>query len=159
MPARSAGVLLHRLGVNGPEVLLVHPGGPFWRGRDVGDWQIPKGLIEPGEEAETAARREAGEELGIAVDVPLAPLGGIRQAGGKLVVAFAAAMDLDATAIVSNRIELEWPPRSGRRVEVPEVDEVRWFALDEARRRMLPSQAPLLDRVLALPRDDDVRPG
>ena len=150
MQGRSAGVLLHRGGDNGVEVLLVHPGGPYWRGKDVGAWQLPKGLIEPGEDPETAARREAAEELGTPVDGPLVALGEVRQAGGKRVVAFAAAMDLDAAAIRSNLIELEWPPRSGRLIQVPEVDEARWFPLAGARRMMLASQVPFLDHLAAL---------
>lgn len=145
MPRRSAGVLLHRSGRNGLEVLLVHPGGPFWRSRNVGAWQIPKGEIEAGEDAEAAARREAQEELGVAVDVPLIFLEEVRQAGGKLVTAFAGAMDFDAAAIVSETTEIEWPRGSGRRLTIPEIDEARWLSPAEARRLILPSQMPLLD--------------
>jgi predicted NUDIX family NTP pyrophosphohydrolase len=156
MPVRSAGVLLYRHKADALEVLLVHPGGPYWHGKDLGAWQIPKGQIEPGEDPETAARREAAEELGATVDAPLIPLGEIKQAGGKVVIAFAAAMDLDAVSVISNRIEIEWPPRSGNRIDIPEIDEARWFDLEEARCRMLPSQAPLLDRLLDLLRSSDV---
>lgn len=147
MPRRSAGLLIHRLGNCGLEVLLVHPGGPFWRGRDVGAWQIPKGEIESDEDPQTAARREAEEELGVIVDVPLQPLDEVRQAGGKHVVAFAAEMDVDVAAIVSNTVEIVWPPRSGRRISIPEIDEARWLSMPEARRLMLPSQLPFLDRL------------
>lgn len=150
MPRRSAGILLHRLRGSGVEVLLVHPGGPFWRGKDIGAWQLPKGEIEPGEDAEAAARREVAEELGIAIDAALAPLGEVRQAGGKIVTAFAAAIDLDAEAIHSTTIEIEWPRGSGRRLTVPEIDAARWLTLAEARRLMLPSQLPFLDRLQAL---------
>ena len=149
MTARSAGLLLHRVGAHGLEVLLVHPGGPYWRGKDAGAWQIPKGLVEPGESDEAAARREAGEELGLAVGVELTPLGEVRQSGGKLVVAFAAAMDLDPGAVASNRIEIEWPPRSGRYIDIPEIDEARWFTLEAASVPMLVSQRPFLDRLTA----------
>lgn len=147
MPARSAGILLYRFKGGRVEVLLVHPGGPFWRKKDLGAWQIPKGLIELGEDNQVAARREVAEELGTQIDGPLVALGEIRQAGGKVVVAFAAEHDIDAAAVISNMIEIEWPPRTGRKFAVPEVDEARWFSLDEARRYMLESQAPLLDRL------------
>jgi predicted NUDIX family NTP pyrophosphohydrolase len=153
MPARSAGILIHRQSDAGLEVLLVHPGGPFWRNKDVGAWQIPKGLVDPGEDEETAARREVAEELGIEVDGPLMALGEIRQAGGKAVVAFAVERDVDPAAVVSNTVEIDWPPRSGRKLIISEIDEARWFGLEEARRHMLASQEPLLDRLeLALNR-------
>uniref|UniRef100_UPI0035CB3C31 NUDIX domain-containing protein n=1 Tax=uncultured Sphingomonas sp. TaxID=158754 RepID=UPI0035CB3C31 len=147
MGKHSAGILLHRTAGGQLEILLVHPGGPFWRNKDVGAWQIPKGTVEPGEADEAAARREVAEELGVVVDSPLAPLGAIRQSGGKVVVAFAARQDMDPAALVSNTTEIDWPPRSGRKLTVPEVDEARWFGLEEARRYMLPSQTPLIDRL------------
>jgi len=147
VPRRSSGILFHRRIGDEREVLLVHPGGPFWRGRDVGAWQIPKGELEPGEDPEAAARREAGEELGVPVTVPVIPLGDIRQAGGKLVTAFAAEQDIEVAAIVSAMIEIVWPPRSGRRLTIPEVDQARWCTFVEARKVMLPSQLPLLDRL------------
>lgn len=146
---RSAGIILHRRAEGGLEVLLVHPGGPFWRNKDVGAWQVPKGLVEPGEDDEAAARREVAEELGIEVVGPLLPLGEIRQAGGKTVVVYAAERDLDPATVVSNAIEIEWPPRSGRTLTIPEIDEARWFALDAAHAHILASQAPLLDRLVA----------
>lgn len=148
MAQRSAGLLIFRRGAGGLEVLLVHPGGPYWRNKDAGAWQVPKGLIESGEAAEAAARREAGEELGIAIEGVLVPLGEIRQKGGKIVEAFAIERDLDADAIRSNLFEMEWPPKSGRMQSFPEVDAARWFGLEEARGMMLESQRPLLDRLV-----------
>lgn len=146
MPERSAGILLHRLEARaGRQVLLVHPGGPFWRKRDDGAWMIPKGLIGDGETALAAAIREFEEELGRSPPGKPQPLGTIRQAGGKQVEAFAAEGDLDADAIRSNEFEMEWPPRSGRMTRFPEVDRATWFTLNEARTKILPSQAPLLD--------------
>jgi predicted NUDIX family NTP pyrophosphohydrolase len=147
--ARSAGVLLYRER-GGLEVLLVHPGGPFWRNKDAGAWQIPKGGIEVDEDAETAARREVAEELGVILAGPLRPLGTLRQSGGKLVEAFACRQDVDADAIVSTTFEIVWPPRSGRLRSFPEVDRARWFTLAEAAPAMLASQRPLLDRLAAL---------
>lgn len=149
MPARSAGILLYRLVADGLEVLLAHPGGPFWRNKDVGAWQIPKGLVHPGEDEQAAARRETAEELGIVIDGHLAPLGEVRQSGGKTVVAFAAERDVDPSAIISNMITIAWPPRTGRELAIPEVDEARWFPIDRARWYILPSQRLLLDRLAA----------
>jgi predicted NUDIX family NTP pyrophosphohydrolase len=129
-------------------VLLVHPGGPFWAKRNEGAWSIPKGEIEPGETALDVARREFEEELGAsAPDGELTSLGTIRQAGGKVVHAWSAPGDLDAASAQSVTFSMEWPPRSGRMQEFPEVDRAAWFDLDEARRMILPSQLPLLDRL------------
>ncbi|MGJ4888512.1 NUDIX domain-containing protein [Bradyrhizobium sp. HKCCYLRH3099] len=150
MPARSAGVLAFRRRGGTLEVLLVHPGGPFWRNKDAGAWSIPKGEFGTGETAEAVARREFAEELGTALSAPLVPLGEIRQRGGKVVEAFAAETDLDAGAIVSNEFELEWPPRSGRLQRFPEVDRAAWFDLAEARARINPAQAALIDRLVEL---------
>jgi predicted NUDIX family NTP pyrophosphohydrolase len=147
MPARSAGVMLYRQGLE-LEVLLVHPGGPFWRNRDKGAWQIPKGEVAPGETDAIAARREAEEELGLPLPDALTELGEIRQAGGKLVMAFAAEHDVDPARIVSNTFSLEWPPRSGRLAAFPEIDAARWMTIGEAREMILPSQVALLDRLL-----------
>jgi predicted NUDIX family NTP pyrophosphohydrolase len=147
MTARSAGILLYRLTGTGAEVLLVHPGGPYWRGRDRGAWQIPKGEILAGESAETAALREVREELGTSLQGTLVPLGSLRQAGGKVVEGFALKQYLDVAAVVSNRFELEWPPRSGRRQSFPEIDAAQWFTLTEAEAMILPSQQPFLDRL------------
>lgn len=127
--------------------MLVHPGGPYWRGRDRAAWQIPKGEIAAGENAEAAALREAQEELGIPLQATLVPLGQLRQAGGKIVEGFALEQDLDATAVVSNRFEIEWPPRSGLYQSFPEIDAARWFTAAEAAAMILPSQQPFVDRL------------
>lgn len=140
---RSAGVLIWRRRERAIEVLLVHPGGPYWRSKDKGSWQIPKGLIEAGEGA-AAARREAEEELGVKLQGDLVPLGEIRQKGGKIIEAFALELDLDPAAISSNVFELEWPPRSGQTQRFPEVDAAQWLSIDEAGEMMLQSQRPLL---------------
>ncbi len=146
---RSAGILLHRDVGGGLEVLLVHPGGPFWARRDAGAWSIPKGEYEPDEDPVDAARREFAEELGVAPPPgELADLGEVRQKSGKYVRAWALAGDLDPDAIVSNTFELEWPPRSGRMREFPEVDRAQWFGLVEAREKINPAQAALLDRLV-----------
>jgi predicted NUDIX family NTP pyrophosphohydrolase len=146
---RSAGILLHRrAGDGGREVLLVHPGGPFWAKKDLGAWSIPKGEYDDGEDPRDAARREFLEELGSpAADGDLVDLGEVRQRGGKVVTAWALEGDIDADAIASNTFTMEWPPRSGTMREFPEVDRAGWFGLDEARERILPAQAPLLDRL------------
>lgn len=149
MPQRSAGVLLYRRESGGLSVLLVHPGGPFWRKRDAGAWQIPKGLIEADETPEMAARREAEEELGVHLEGRFAALGEVRQAGGKYVVTFALEADLDPATVRSNCFTLEWPPKSGRMTQFPEVDRAAWFSLDEAAAMMLPSQRPFLERLAA----------
>lgn len=148
--ARSAGILLYRGSGSALEVLLVHPGGPLWARRDDGAWSIPKGEYEPGEDPLAAARREFAEELGVEAPrgSPLA-LGEVRQKAGKLVSAFALAGELDPGAIVSNMFTLEWPPRSGRMREFPEVDRAEWFELAQARRRINPAQAELLERLAA----------
>jgi predicted NUDIX family NTP pyrophosphohydrolase len=148
MPASSAGILLYRRRGGGVEVLLVHPGGPFWARRDAGAWSIPKGEHGSGEDPLAAARREFAEELGVAPpEGPVVDLGEVRQKAGKRVHAWAAAGELDAGAIVSNTFELEWPPRSGRVVQAPEVDRAEWFALSAAREKINPAQAELLDRL------------
>ena len=148
MPVRSAGILLYRQGASGPEVLLVHPGGPFWARRDEGAWSIPKGEHDDGEEAVDAARREFAEETGSALALEtLVPLGEVRQRSGKRVAAWAAEGDLDPADVRSNTFEMEWPPRSGQMQAFPEVDRAEWFPLEEAQRRMLPAQAPFVDRL------------
>jgi predicted NUDIX family NTP pyrophosphohydrolase len=151
MPARrSAGILLHRPRGGQLEVLLVHPGGPLWARRDAGAWSIPKGEHEPGEDPLEAARREFAEELGVAApDGETLELGEVTQKSGKVVRAWALAGDLDASAVTSNTFELEWPPRSGKKIEVPEVDRAEWFGIEEARERINPAQAELLDRLAA----------
>jgi predicted NUDIX family NTP pyrophosphohydrolase len=149
MARRSAGILLHRPGAAGPEVLLVHPGGPFWAKRDLGAWSIPKGEYDDAEDPLACARREFEEELGSAPPDGAEPveLGEVRQKGGKVVAAWALEGDLDAGAIRSNTFTMQWPPHSGRTSEFPEVDRAGWFGLDAAREKILPAQAPLLDRL------------
>jgi predicted NUDIX family NTP pyrophosphohydrolase len=148
-PPLSAGILLFRMANGRPEVLLVKPGGPFWRNKDAGAWMIPKGGIEPGETATRAAMREFEEETGTRLASVPFPLATVRQAGGKLVEAFAAEGDLDPATARSNEFEVEWPPRSGKKERFPEIAEVRWMALGEARTMMLASQLPLLDALEA----------
>jgi predicted NUDIX family NTP pyrophosphohydrolase len=148
MPARSAGVLMFRRVADGIEVLLAHPGGPFWAKKDEGAWSIPKGLIDEGEDIEAAARREFAEETGTAPGGELIPLGEFRQSGSKVVTAFAVEGDFDLATLASNMIPIEWPPRSGRTMEIPEVDRAGWFAPDEAARKMLKGQVAILEALL-----------
>ena len=143
-PPLSAGILLFRQRDGATEVLLIKPGGPFWRNKDAGAWMIPKGKVERGEVPAEAALREFEEETGTRLTAVPFPLAVVRQAGGKIVEAFAVEGDLDPTAIQSNHFDLEWPPRSGRLEQFPEVEEARWMSLAEARAVMLPSQLPLL---------------
>lgn len=151
MPKLSAGLLLYRRTSGHVEVLLVHPGGPYWTNKDDGAWSLPKGEYAPGEHPLEVARREFGEELGTeppdAADA--VPLGEVRQPGGKHVVAWALSGDLDVGVVRSNTFPMEWPPRSGRTREFPEVDRAEWFDLDAARRKILRGQRPLLDRLSA----------
>jgi predicted NUDIX family NTP pyrophosphohydrolase len=145
----SAGILLHRNG--GTEVLLVHPGGPFWSRKDDGAWSIPKGEYGDGEDPSACARREFAEETGTVLpDGALDDLGTVRLKSGKVITGFAVAGDLDAEAIRSNTFELEWPPRSGTTQTFPEVDRAGWFGLDEARVKLNPAQAVFVDRLEAL---------
>ncbi|MDT4894230.1 MAG: hypothetical protein QOE97_3265 [Pseudonocardiales bacterium] len=145
----SAGLLLWR---TGPQVLLAHPGGPFFARKDDGSWTIPKGLLEPGEEPLVAAQREFVEEIGLPLPAALdfLPLGEVRQRNGKRVQAWAAEADLDVTEVSSNTFEMQWPPRSGRLQAFPEIDRAEWFELATARRKIVPAQAELLDRLAAL---------
>jgi len=144
MPRLSAGILLHRRRGRATEVLLVHPGGPFWRKKDLGAWSIPKGEVEPGDDLLDRAKREFAEETGVPIAGSFVPLRPQRQAGGKLVHAWALEGDIDAAAIVSNRFTMEWPPRSGRQQEFPEVDRAQWFDLETARRKILAGQVGFL---------------
>ncbi|SDI92006.1 Predicted NTP pyrophosphohydrolase, NUDIX family [Bradyrhizobium sp. Rc2d] len=148
MPLKSAGIIAYRKRRR-LEVLLVHPGGPFWRNKDLGAWSIPKGEYADEEDAEIAARREFAEELELELElsVPLIALGEVKQRGGKLVTAFAAELDIDTSNIRSNTFEIEWPPRSGKRQTFPEVDRAEWFTLEEAQERINAGQRPLLDRL------------
>jgi predicted NUDIX family NTP pyrophosphohydrolase len=147
MAAQSAGILLYKRCEGRLVVLLVHPGGPFWRRKDLGAWSIPKGEPMAGEDPEATARREVAEELGSAPAGALHPLGKIRQRGGKQVEAFALEGDFDVDGLSGNSFEMEWPPRSGRRQSFPEVDRAAWFDLPEARRKILAGQQPLFDRL------------
>ncbi len=143
----SAGVLLFRRRQGALEVLLAHPGGPFWRGRDAGAWTIPKGLVAPGEALLDAARRELREETGLTPEGPFLPLGSIRQKAGKTVHAWACEGDADPATVTSNTTTIEWPRGSGRRITYPEVDRCAWFALDAAREKLNPAQSELLGRL------------
>ena len=147
MARTSAGLLLFRKRSVGLEVFLIHPGGPFWRGKDSGAWSIPKGEIDAGEDPLAAARRELTEETGVAVEGEFVALAPVRQKGGKVVVAWAIEADCDASTITSNSFSIEWPPRSGKHPDFPEVDKAAWFALPEARKRINPAQAAFLDEL------------
>jgi predicted NUDIX family NTP pyrophosphohydrolase len=147
MPQRSAGLLLFKREGGALMVLLAHPGGPFWRRKDLGAWTIPKGLIEADETAREAALREFTEETGFPVQGDPFELGEIVQRGGKHVEAWAVEGDCDPAALKPFLFEMEWPPRSGRRATFPEIDRVTWFSLAEARAHILPGQLPLLERL------------
>jgi predicted NUDIX family NTP pyrophosphohydrolase len=157
MPKQSAGLLLYRRGDSGLdhsglEVFLVHPGGPFWAKKDVGAWSLPKGEYGEDEEPLAAALREFEEEtsFGQIASLPeseFIALGSIRQIGGKVVTAWAVEFHVDASKVISNFCEIEWPPRTGRRIQIPEVDRAAWFAISEARNRIFAAQQPFLDRL------------
>jgi len=148
MPRRSAGILLFQHTSAGLLLLLVHPGGPFWARKDDGAWSIPKGEYDEGGDAAAAARREFAEETGAAVTADLMALGEFRQAGGKRVTAFAAEAEFDPTTLRSNSFALEWPPKSGRTQEFPEVDRAAWFSPAMAAQKILRSQRPIVDALL-----------
>ena len=148
MAATSAGLLMYRRAPSGLEILLVHPGGPFWRNRDAGAWSIPKGEIEEGEAAEAAALREFEQELGSRPSGKAVPLGEIVQKGGKRVIGFAIEGDLDTAAIASNAFEMEWPPRSGRKASFPEVDKAAYHPPTDALVRIHRGQRPIIERAL-----------
>jgi predicted NUDIX family NTP pyrophosphohydrolase len=146
---RSAGILLYRIAGGGPEVLLVHPGGPFWARKDAGSWSIPKGEYGDGEEPQACALREFEEETGVGLPPgELLELGSVKQKGGKVVTAWAAEGDLDADSVRSNTFTMEWPPRSGRTAEFPEIDRAGWFGVEEAREKLVAAQAELVDRLV-----------
>jgi predicted NUDIX family NTP pyrophosphohydrolase len=147
MAKRSAGLLMYRLRNHDLEVFLVHPGGPFWAKKDMGAWSISKGEYVDGEDPLEAAKREFQEETGFAAQGTFLELGTVQQSGGKFVVAWAFEGDCDPGELVSNRCQIEWPPRSGRMLEIPEVDRGGWFSIAGARERILKSQAPFLDRL------------
>jgi predicted NUDIX family NTP pyrophosphohydrolase len=151
LSAVSAGLLVYRRRDGKLEVLLVHPGGPFWQKRDDGVWSIPKGEVAENEAGIDVARREFQEELGMpAPQGATAVLGEIRQKGGKIVQAWAISGDLDVTRAISNTFEVEWPPHSGRVQQFPEVDRAAWFEPEAARRKLLPAQRPFIDRLEAM---------
>jgi predicted NUDIX family NTP pyrophosphohydrolase len=148
---RSAGILLYRVPAGAVQVLLVHPGGPFWARKDAGAWSIPKGEHEDGDDPLESALREFEEETGTPLQAgELRELGEVKQRGGKVVSAWAAEGDLDADAVRSNTFTMEWPPRSGRTAEFPEIDRAGWFDIDEAREKLNPAQVGFLDRLLEL---------
>ena len=149
MPKRSAGILMYRRAGAGVEVLLVHPGGPFWARKDLGAWSIPKGEYAEGEEPLAVAVREFEEETGARPNGDFLPLGEIVQPGRKVVTAWAMEGDFDVGALKSNLFEMEWPPKSGRRASFPEVDRAEWFSIDAARKKIPPGQSAFLDRLLS----------
>jgi predicted NUDIX family NTP pyrophosphohydrolase len=144
MPQTSAGILLFRRRPTGIEVMLVHPGGPFWRNKDDGAWSIPKGLADEGEDLLAAARREFLEETGATIGGAFMDLGAHKQPGGKTIVAFGAEGDFDTVSLKSNMFSMEWPPRSGKTAEFPEVDRAGWFDLDEALAKVTKGQRPII---------------
>jgi len=148
MSKKSAGLLLFRETAAGLEVLLVHPGGPFWAKKDDGSWSIPKGEFEDGEEPLAAAKREFEEEMGVPPAGDFIPLKPLKQPSGKLVFAWALRSDFDPSRLKSNMFSMEWPPKSGRQREFPEVDKAAWFDVETARRKILKGQAPFLDQLL-----------
>ncbi len=145
MPQLSAGLLLHRRRAGQMEVLLVHPGGPFWAKKDLAAWSIPKGHVDPGEDHLAAARREFAEETGGTAPAEASHLGNFRQPGGKIVIAFAAEGDFDPAGFTSNTFTMEWPPRSGRTGEFPEADKAAWFTLPAAAEKIAKGQRAILD--------------
>jgi predicted NUDIX family NTP pyrophosphohydrolase len=148
MAKRSAGLLMYRRTISGEvEVFLVHPGGPFWAKKDKGAWSICKGEYADGEPPLEAAKREFEEETGFRAQGEFLELGEVKQSGGKIVSAWAFEGDCDPAKLVSNRFSMEWPPRSGRMIEFPEVDRGGWFEITQAREQILKSQAPFLDRL------------
>ncbi len=150
MPKISAGILMYRRRDGALQVLLVHPGGPYWSGKDSGAWSIPKGLIDPGEDPLEAALREFEEETSCELGDSFLPLSPIKTRSGKWIHAWAVEGDCDASAVKSNTFEMEWPPKSGIQREFPEVDEGGWFHIDEARKKINKSQERLLDELLLL---------
>ncbi len=147
---QSGGLLLYRIRDGELQVLLGHPGGPFWAKKDLGAWSIPKGEIDEGEDALQAAIREFEEETGLRLEGPFVSLSSVRQPGGKTVYAWALEGDIDPAALRSNTFRLEWPPRFGKLLEIPELDRIEWFSMDEAARRILKGQRPLLAELSSL---------
>jgi predicted NUDIX family NTP pyrophosphohydrolase len=158
MVAASAGILMYKRHVHEILVLLVHPGGPYWRNKDAGAWSIPKGERRQGEQADTTARREFAEELGTTPVGVMSPLGHIRQRGGKIVEAFAIEGEFDVDRLSSNTFEMEWPPRSGKKQSFAEVDRAAWFSLAQAREKINAGQRPLIDRLEEFARNENGGP-
>lgn len=150
MPRLSAGLVVYRRGAKGIELFLVHPGGPYWSKKDAGAWSFPKGEYSEGEDPLAVARREYEEETGCTVDGDFIPLGPITQRGGKVVRLFAIEGDCDASAIRSNTFTMEWPPKSGRAAEFPEVDRAGWFSPEDAKEKLNPAQVAAVDEIVAL---------
>jgi predicted NUDIX family NTP pyrophosphohydrolase len=146
---RSAALLVYKHAPDGIQVFLVHPGGPFWAKKDLGAWSIPKGEFDDSEDGLAAARREFREEVGQEIDGDFIVLTPVKQRGGKMVHAWAIEGEVDEAAVKSNEFEMEWPPRSGRKAQFPEIDQGRWFPIAEAKRRILTGQAPILDELAA----------
>jgi predicted NUDIX family NTP pyrophosphohydrolase len=155
---QSAGVLLYRRRDDGWQVFLVHPGGPYWKAKDRGAWSIPKGEFKLGEDPLESAKREFAEETGLLIAGTLMPLLAVKQPGGKVVHAFAVEGDCDAASIKSNTFSLEWPPRSGRRQEFPEIDRGEWFGLEEASKKIGKGQTTLIDQLRVLVGGDSGSP-
>lgn len=148
MAKKSAGILFYRFKNELPEVLLVHPGGPFWARKDVGAWSVPKGEFDDDEEPLTAAIREVKEELGFEAAGEFIALAPAKQKSGKIVYTWALMQDLDADHIISNTFEMEWPPNSGKTINIPEVDKAGWFSIEEAREKIISGQVPILESLL-----------
>src|SRR5437660_6133148 len=148
MPKRSAGILLYRRRAGGLEILLVHPGGPFWAKKDLGVWSIPKGEYSQSEDPLAVAKREFAEETGTHPQGECLPLGEVVQSGRKVVTAFALEGDLDPTILRSNTFELEWPPKSGRKASFPEIDRAQWFSPAEAEQKILSGQRAFIHRLM-----------
>ena len=158
MKKESAGLLLYKRDGGKLRVLLAHPGGPFWAKKDKGAWTLPKGVVEPGEEPLDAAIREFTEETGFPASGDFQSLGAVVQRGGKHVSAWAVEGEFDPAKLKPFMFEMEWPPKSGRKAQFPEVDRVAWFTLPDARRQILPSQLPFLERLVALVGGDQPSP-
>lgn len=154
MPKQAAGILLYRRGRSGLEVLLAHPGGPLWSRKDAGAWTLPKGQFTDGELPLDAAKREFHEEMGSPPTGDFQPLGSIKQPSGKIIHAWAAESDFDAGTVKSNLFSMEWPPKSGRMAEFPEVDRAGWFSIEEARVKIIKGQAPFLERLLEITKNE-----
>ena len=154
MPKQAAGILLYRRGRAGLEVQLAHPGGPLWSRKDAGAWTLPKGQFTESELPLDAAKREFNEEMGSAPRGAFQPLGTIKHPSGKIIHAWAAESDFDASTVQSNLFSMEWPPKSGRMGEFPEVDRAGWFSIEEARHKIIKGQAPFLERLLEIAKNE-----